>query len=269
MDKGVVYPQLHKDIDCTNIIARMAYRNHTVVYPPPKYPPTHAIPEFTMDGEMPIKSIYYFRPEIKQTVTKFTMWQIQTLINKVLNGDSVNTYKKGRCAEDTLKLYANEMRGGRGVVIGTMQPWLEAILLAYGASHVTTLEYSKLITYHKQMSAYTPYTYAEMVLRNDVTQFDFGASFSSLEHSGLGRYTDPLNPYGDLEAMAQVWCMLKPGGLFVLAVPFSNDDSNYIVWNAHRVYGSKRLQHLTANWEVLQIVPCQDFHKVIVLRKQA
>lgn len=31
--------------------------------------------------------------------------------------------------------------------------------------------------------------------------FDAIVSFSGLEHDGLGRYGDPLNPYGDLSAM--------------------------------------------------------------------
>ena len=44
--------------------------------------------------------------------------------------------------------------------------------------------------------------------------FDFAVSFSSIEHCGLGRYGDPLNPFGDFEAVAQVWCMCKPGALF-------------------------------------------------------
>ena len=33
-------------------------------------------------------------------------------------------------------------------------------------------------------------------------QYDCVASFSSVEHSGLGRYGDELNPFGDLQASA-------------------------------------------------------------------
>ena len=35
--------------------------------------------------------------------------------------------------------------------------------------------------------------------------FDAVVSFSSIEHSGLGRYGDALNPWGDLIASAQAW----------------------------------------------------------------
>ena len=43
-------------------------------------------------------------------------------------------------------------------------------------------------------------TYSEQKLN-----FDAVVSFSSIEHSGLGRYGDALNPWGDLIASAQAW----------------------------------------------------------------
>ena len=163
--------------------------------------------------------------------------------------------------------YANRIRGGHGVVIGTMKPWLESILLANGASHVSTLEYGQLELEHPQLDTYSPYHYADKYLRGQADVFDFGATFSSLEHSGLGRYGDPLNPYGDLEAMAQAWCMLKPGGMLLIGVPYSSSD-NYMRWNSGRVYGSERLQHLTANWRATELVGCKCCkHALIMLMK--
>lgn len=47
-------------------------------------------------------------------------------------------------------------------------------------------------------------------------------SYSSLEHSGLGRYGDELNPDGDIEAAEEVWCMLKKGGYFIIGLPYVN-----------------------------------------------
>jgi hypothetical protein len=37
-------------------------------------------------------------------------------------------------------------------------------------------------------------------------------TFSSVEHSGLGRYGDALNPWGDIIAIARAWCVTKQGG---------------------------------------------------------
>ena len=69
--------------------------------------------------------------------------------------------------------------------------------------------------------------------------------------------------------MAQSWCMVKPGGMFAVGVVDSSNSKNVIVWNAHRVYGPKRLAQLTANWQVLEKALCADpgHHNFIILRK--
>ena len=41
----------------------------------------------------------------------------------------------------------------------------------------------------------------------------------SFDHDGLGRYGDPLNPDGDLEAMRTVYRLIKPEGILFLTVP--------------------------------------------------
>ncbi|CAK5100450.1 unnamed protein product [Meloidogyne enterolobii] len=68
--------------------------------------------------------------------------------------------------------------------------------------------------------------------------FDFVASFSSIEHSGLGRYDDPIDPIGDIREMQKISCILKPGGLFFLGIPVGLDDVGV---NCHRTYGRIRL----------------------------
>jgi hypothetical protein len=40
---------------------------------------------------------------------------------------------------------------------------------------------------------------------------DFVFSFSSWEHDGLGRYGDPIDPWGDVKAMQRASCYVKPG----------------------------------------------------------
>ena len=65
----------------------------------------------------------------------------------------------------------------------------------------------------------TPEQLRRSVIEGKSTEFDAMVTFSSLEHSGLGRYGDPLNPWGDLIAMAQAWCLLKPGARALVGVP--------------------------------------------------
>jgi hypothetical protein len=42
-----------------------------------------------------------------------------------------------------------------------------------------------------------------------------------VEHSGLGRYGDALNPWGDIIAIAKAWCVTKVNGSLTMAVMFN------------------------------------------------
>lgn len=78
-------------------------------------------------------------------------------------------------------------------------------------------------------------------------RFDAVISYSSVEHSGLGRYGDAMNPWGDRQAIARAWCMTKPGGRIALGLPYNPVDT--IHYNAHREYGPIQLPHILANWK--------------------
>ena len=80
------------------------------------------------------------------------------------------------------------------------------------------------------------------------TPYDIIASFSSLEHTGLGRYGDPLDPQGDITAVGHIHRALKLGGLFVFGAPVGHDA---LVWNLHRIYGPRRLPMLLAGFRAL------------------
>ncbi len=90
--------------------------------------------------------------------------------------------------------------------------------------------------------------------------WDFAFTYSSLEHSGLGRYGDALNPWGDMEAAVQTWCLLKPGGIFFLGLPCKDAScsEDVLVWNAHRFYGQRRLPEVFAGYEVVDKVTTTD-----------
>lgn len=55
-----------------------------------------------------------------------------------------------------------------------------------------------------------------------------------VEHIGLGRYGDPIDPDGDRKAMAELQRVLGPGGQLLLVVPVGRPR---VEFNAHRVYG--------------------------------
>ena len=88
-------------------------------------------------------------------------------------------------------------------------PWIESLLLEIGAATVTTLEYNDIISNVKQLRVMKP-TELRRIWKNKSVhrselEFDVVITYSSIEHSGLGRYGDPLNPWGDLIASAQAW----------------------------------------------------------------
>jgi hypothetical protein len=160
--------------------------------------------------------------------------------------------------------------------MGTELPWVESLLLNEGASLVWTFEYSEINVTHPRMRAKTCQAIATDFIEEHFAPVDIIVSFSSLEHSGLGRYGDALNPDGDRDAAAQAWCMLRPGGLFVLGLPMSCKDDGETVFNAHRIYGFERLAYIASNFELLGFASqCSmfgrgsnaGFQPVIVLRK--
>lgn len=54
----------------------------------------------------------------------------------------------------------------------------------------------------------------------------------ALEHFGLGRYGDPLDPQGHLRGLRNMVRLLKPGGLFYLSSPIGEER---VEFNAQRV----------------------------------
>lgn len=55
----------------------------------------------------------------------------------------------------------------------------------------------------------------------------------AIEHFGLGRYGDPIDPTGHERGIANMALLLKPGGTFYLATPIGRER---VEFNAHRVF---------------------------------
>jgi SAM-dependent methyltransferase len=60
------------------------------------------------------------------------------------------------------------------------------------------------------------------------------SSLCVIEHIGLGRYGDPLDPRGSEKAIAELIRITKPGGKILFSVPV--DKSCKIYFNAHRAF---------------------------------
>ena len=134
-------------------------------------------------------------------------------------------------------------------IMGSTQPWYESIALEFGGSP-TTIEYNLPGYKHSEIKEIAVQEYWK-----NPTKFDAAFSISSFEHDGLGRYGDPINPNGDLRAMAEMKQILKKDGILFLAVPIGLDK---IVWNAHRIYGPIRFPMLIDGWELIGCVGMED-----------
>ena len=143
-------------------------------------------------------------------------------------------------------------------ILGSTQPWYEAMAIALGAQRVVSIDYNQPLYQHPAIFPVSRDMYWGKGVENRRAEggldsghrdrFDILMSISSFEHDGLGRYGDPLAPDGDLDAMAECELMLRPGGTLLLAVPIARDA---VVWNSHRVYGRKRLRRLLQGWTVV------------------
>ena len=74
------------------------------------------------------------------------------------------------------------------LVIGSILPWIETLLLHLDVGHITTLEYDPYLTTHPKITTIAPPEFSRLVMTGKAPMFDAMVSFSSLEHSGLGRY---------------------------------------------------------------------------------
>ena len=73
------------------------------------------------------------------------------------------------------------------LVVGSKLPWIEVILLSLNVGSITTLEYNRYVTDHPKIKILTPPEFGDLVQSNKAPMFDAMLTFSSLEHSGLGR----------------------------------------------------------------------------------
>lgn len=60
------------------------------------------------------------------------------------------------------------------------------------------------------------------------------SSLSAVEHFGLGRYGDPIDPEGSFKAMKAFQRVIEPNGKLYFAVPVGSED--VLCFNAHRIF---------------------------------
>lgn len=202
--------------------------------------------QYSLNGTIEVELFYpEYRPERTQT---WTVEKVDEMVKLVASGEvnvgqKLSTYGPGinKLFHDALAEYPVK---GKSVLVlgGSSGPWVEAFCIHYGAATITTVDVNKPLSEDPRL-----FTLSVPELEATKDQFDILVSFSTLEHEGLGRYGDPLNPNADLERMIKIRQLLKPGGLFFLGVPNSQDG---LIFNAQRTYGPVRFPMLIDGWVV-------------------
>jgi len=259
---------------------------------PVKNPPQELIPEYTLNGSIPIE--YYFVDDTlkgesthftytskdidrvittsKQIINKFdNLLRKVNLLHKKDDPDSfmaisnlIWSLPKFQWVHFTFYIHEKDIANKRICVFGSSDPWVEAMLLALGASEVITIEYNQLTFEHPALHTIPKesfnnfYNPTESPYRH---YFDALVSISSFDHDGLGRYGDPLSPQADINMMEKIVHLLRMeeeaegGGRMFLTVPIGQDT---VVFNLHRQYGTKRLPLLLQHWDIVHILGWEE-----------
>lgn len=75
------------------------------------------------------------------------------------------------------------------------------------------------------------------------------SSLCVVEHIGLGRYGDDIDPFGSEKAIIELKRVLKKGGVLLFSVPI--DSENKIYFNAHRSFTRSYILDLFEGFEIL------------------
>jgi hypothetical protein len=147
---------------------------------PPKNPPSKFIDEYTLGGKIKIKGWYlnnYYLPIFPRI---FTKKKVEEYIEKIKNKEDSSYGSTDRALYQALEEFS--LKGKKVVIMGTVEPFYEAMALTYGAEEVTILEYNKIVSLHPKIKALTYPKYEE-----NPEKFDIAFSISSFEHDGLGK----------------------------------------------------------------------------------
>ena len=128
--------------------------------------------------------------------------------------------KKG---SNTTKTIVGTLTEPKILVVGSKSPWAEAIALAETrVSKVYMADWQPVRIDDDRIECILM---SKLVKERPTQLFNVIISFSSTEHDGLGRYGDPINPNGDLAAMAEFHTLLQPNGHLLLGVPYQPDGN--------------------------------------------
>jgi 2-polyprenyl-3-methyl-5-hydroxy-6-metoxy-1,4-benzoquinol methylase len=89
-------------------------------------------------------------------------------------------------------------------------------------------------------------------------EFDLVTCLSTIEHVGLGRYGDRLDPWGDIKLAHNIRKLTRPGGIVLMSFPVG---TGCVVYNTHRIYSAYRRALLFEGYTVLGVYRGQSLYR--------
>jgi len=89
------------------------------------------------------------------------------------------------------------------------------------------------LTIQSRFAHYLEIDITDTVRINSLPKYSSISSLHAVEHMGLGRYGDPINSLGHIQAILNLSSLLTPGGTLYLSFPFSRVSS--IEFNSQRL----------------------------------
>ena len=123
----------------------------------------------------------------------------------------------------------------------------------------------EVIDIRPQTEAVPRVTFHQVDLMEDLPESWIACSDSvsclhTIEHFGLGRYGDPLDPNGHLKGIEQLKRMVAPSGLLYLSTPIGPQR---VEFNAHRVFAPETLlSWFPDGWQIERCAVMNEDHQI-------
>jgi SAM-dependent methyltransferase len=86
------------------------------------------------------------------------------------------------------------------------------------------------------------------------------SSLHVIEHVGLGRYGDPIDPLGYVRAAEELIRVLKPGGTLLLGTPVGQEA---LYFDAHRVFDPQTIRDVFAVLDLVEFSVINDRNELL------
>lgn len=211
-----------------------------------RYLPEYLSENYTMNRKIPILYEYY-----DSSLKKKIIWEkefIQLFINRFTRDNIYNKKYGDERFNGSALLFCQvfdkyDIKEKNIAIISSTIPWIEAICINYGASTINVINDIEINENDKIISI------SHENFNNSIKKYDIIITYSNVEHIGMGRWGEYLEPNGDIKEMSIIYDNLKNGGFCFCGIPVGKDC---LVWNAHRIYGKIRLSYLIGNFNEIE-----------------